>query len=672
MLIRCLVALALAATVILTQSASAQDKAAAPAAAPRTATAEQRNVPEPTVPPSATAEQPSTPKSTPSPLATTEPPAVVPEPAPTLAPPATAKQPAAPKSTPPPQATTEPPAVVPESAPAAAPAAEPQDPLGITLKQRLTAAAKGDDGERADLAALAEFYAKRNYAPLWVSESGMGLKAAAVVAEIKKADDWGLNASDFALPALAATADVAAQADAEVALSAAVLKYARFARGGRITDPASELSSYLDRTPQLLEPQDVLVKIAAAEAPDAYLRGLHPQHPQFEKLRQKYLELRAGVAKAEVVRLPAGPMLKPGMSHPDVAILRKRLKVPPPAKGADATLYDDAVKAAVTAFQKENGLAPDGLVGAGTRAALNSIKTLGPQGLLANMEEWRWMPADMGDLYVWVNIPEFTLRIVKDGAVIHTERVITGLVDKQTPVFSENLKMIVFRPRWNVPNSIKVRELYPSLARGGSYFSRANLRLTRNGRIIDPASVDWSVADIRNYDVYQPPGEGNVLGDMKFAFPNKHDVYMHDTPTKSLFEEASRPFSHGCMRVRNPRRMAEIVLAADKGWDADKIADLIANGPENNEVEITRKIPVHITYFTAWVDDKGEVQTARDVYGHEKRITLALQGKWSQIAKGPNHLAPVKIDPNVRAGIYQNRRPQNVGDYVQSVLGGGF
>jgi murein L,D-transpeptidase YcbB/YkuD len=282
------------------------------------------------------------------------------------------------------------------------------------------------------------------------------------------------------------------------------------------------------------------------------------------------------------------------------------------------------------------------------------------------------MPDDLGELYVWVNIPEFTLRIVKSGAVIHTERVITGLTDKQTPVFSENMKMIVFRPRWNVPNSIKVKELYPSLARGGAYFERANLRLTQNGRVVDPLSVDWTVADIRKFDIYQPPGDGNVLGDMKFAFPNKHDVYMHDTPNKNLFDEASRTFSHGCMRVRNPKAMAEVLLHQDKGWDIGNVEDLIANGAENNEVMLDHKIGVHVTYLTVWVDDAGQLQTARDVYGHEQRIKLALAGKWGEIDKGPNHLAPVSVDPDVRAGIYRSQRPSNVGDYVQSVLGGGF
>ncbi len=573
------------------------------------------------------------------------------------------------------------PAPAPAPAPTAIPVPPPQDPLAIALQQRLAArAGKGDDGERGDLAALSAFYAARTFAPLWVTAAGLTPKAGAAIEEIKKADAWGLEARDFALPQLAAAPAggaapaIEALAEAEATLSAAVLKYARHARGGRIKDPANDLSSYLARMPQLLDPKDVLEKIAAAGEPDAYLRGLHPKHPQFEKLRQKYLELRSATAAAAVVQIPNGGNLAPGKRDPQVSLLRQRLKVglPSDAKPADETFYDEALKAAVIAFQKEHGMKGDGIVGNATRAALNDVEVLSPQKLLASMEGWRWMPDDLGDLYVWVNIPEFTLRIVKNGAVIHTERVIAGLTDKQTPVFSENMKMIVFRPRWNVPNSIKVRELYPSLARGGAYFGRANLRLSQNGRVVDPASVDWTVADIRKFDIYQPPGDGNVLGDLKFAFPNKHDVYMHDTPTKGLFEEASRTFSHGCMRVRNPKRMAELLLAEDKGWDLAMLEDLIANGPENNEVPLDRKVGVHTTYFTAWVDDAGQLQLARDVYGHEQRIKLALAGKWSEIDKGPNHLAPVTVDPDVRAGIYRSQRPNNVGDYVQSVLGGGF
>jgi len=570
-------------------------------------------------------------------------------------------------------ATAEP---LPATAPAVTPPPAPQDPLGIALQQKLSAAAKGraDEAEAQDRAALAAFYAGRIYAPVWVSSNGLSAKAAAAITEFGKANDWGLDAADFPPPVVtAATGDAPspdALANAELAMSLTALKYARYARGGRIADPATQLSSYLDRKPQLLEPKTVIEQLAAAGEVDAYLRKLHPQQPEFEKLRQKLIEMRTAAAATTVEMLPNGPQLLPARSNPQIAILRRRLKVPMPVatadKPADENNYDDALKVAVMAFQKESGTLPDGIVGNATRALLNDVEVLSPAKLIANMEEWRWMPEDRGDLYVTVNIPEFTLRIVKNGAVIHTERVITGLVDKQTPVLSETMKSIAFQPRWNVPNSIKVNELYPSLARGGTSFRRQGLRLSRNGRDIDPESVDWSSTDIRAYDVYQPPGASNVLGELKFNFPNKHTVYMHDTNARHLFEETSRPFSHGCMRVRDPRRMAEILLSEDKGWDAAKIADLIANGPPNNEVPIERKIGVHVTYFTAWVDEQGALQTARDVYGHEKRITQALSGEWAQIAKGPNHLAPVRAPQAVSySGGFGS-----VGDFISQALGG--
>jgi len=552
----------------------------------------------------------------------------------------------------------------------------PQDPLGIALQDKLAAGKdKGDEATRADHTALTEYYATRMYTPVWVDADELNARAKVVIAEIEKAGDWGLDAGAFALPKLEG-ADAKDVAEAEITLSFAVLKYARYARGGRIMDPASTLSSYLDRTPQLLEPKDVLTGIASFDEPDAYLRGLHPQHPQFERLRLAYLALRDAGPPKKLVKLPKGSTLRPGKKHRHVALLRKRLGLEVPVvdnKPGNERFYDDTLKEAVIAFKKEKGIEPaNGIVNRLVREALNRAATITPEQLTANMEQWRWMPNDLSSLYVWVNIPEFTLRIAKNGEIIHTERAITGLVNKQTPVFSEDITMITFRPRWNVPNSIKVRELWPSLARGGRYFQRQGLRLSRNGRVINPKNVDWSQADIRRYDVYQPPGSGNALGNVKFAFPNKHLVYMHDTPTKTLFDKTTRTFSHGCMRIRNPQRMAEILLAEDKGWDAAKIADLIKDGPGNNEVEIDRRIPVHVTYFTAWIDEEGKTQSASDVYGHEKRIRLALAGNWKQIAKGPNHLAPVRVDPNMRARIYQNQRPSNVGDYVQSVLGGGF
>lgn len=545
-----------------------------------------------------------------------------------------------------------------------------ETPFAVALRTVMgAAAAQRQAPDKDDVTALTEFYAVRANRPVWTDEKGLTPSGSAVLAEFGRANDWGLPVGDFALPSLPATGSdgappspaALAAADAQISLS--ILKYARYARGGRIAEPAKMLSSYLDRKPRLEDPRTVLEEISITGSPDVYLRGLHPQHPQFEKLRREYVKLRDTTATAEARRIPSGPMLRKGMSHQQVAMLRTRLDMPPatgaPA-GTDASSYfDDALEAKVKAYQKARHIAADGLVGSGTRNALNSDlpEPGSTRRLLAAMEQWRWMPASLGNVYIWVNIPEYTVRVVKNGEIIHAERVIVGKQQTQTPIFSEGMQTVVVHPNWNVPESIKIKELLPRLESGGGL--RGDLRMRRNGREIDPDDIDWSRADIRNYEVYQPSGDDNALGELKFLFPNKHSVYLHDTPSKGLFSESTRTFSHGCMRVRNPVRLAELVLAEDKGWQPSMLKQLMHKGPENNAILLDQKIPVHVTYFTASVDESGSVHYFRDIYGHEKRISLALDGNWSQIDSHPDHLAPTKLsDRSERRGSRSSRRQE--------------
>ncbi len=479
----------------------------------------------------------------------------------------------------------------PAEAVAAKPVEEPSPKTTVapaeaeTLRNALSSLPAGaSDEERNERAALVSFYESRAYAPLWTAPgAGYTPKASALEAEIKRSRDWGLDPRDFPLPAGLGAESAAARspqdlAAAEVKISLAALKYGRYARGGRIINPSEQLSSYLDRRPQLMKPQAILDGLAAADQVDAYLRGLHPKHPQFERLRQKYLALAA----------------------------RKR-------EGAEA------------------------------------------KRLLANMEEWRWMPEDMGDVYVWNNIPEYTQRVMKDGLVVRKEAIVTGQMDKQTPIFSRQLRKITFRPTWIVPDSIKVRELLPNLIRGGSLMREWGLEVLRDGEPINWRKVDWSATDIRNFEVIQPNGPKSVMGKVKFSFPSQHTVFMHDAleRDKWMFRVSKRTYSHGCMRVQNPIGLAEIILREDKGWDTAKTRESLNKGGNNNEIPIEHKVMVHMTYFTALVDDDGKLHTFPDVYGHERRITLALEGKWSQIVKGRDHLAPVELnEANVHHRYY--------------------
>jgi L,D-transpeptidase YcbB len=501
------------------------------------------------------------------------------------------------------------------SSPVATPSATvPMALEAAALRNALSTLPAGNtEEERNEHAALLSFYEARAYALVWLTEAGTPTpKAAAAISEIKRADEWGLEAKDFSLPgglekrAEGTQAAPEAIAADELKISQAVLKYGRYARGGRIINPSEQLSSYLDRKPQLTKPEAILDGISAADQPDAYLRGLNPQHPQFDKLRQKYLSL--------------------SNAHNE--------------RSADA------------------------------------------KKVLANMEEWRWMPADMGGIYVWNNIPEYTQRVIKDGKPIREARIVAGEVDKQTPIFSRPLRKVTFKPTWIVPDSVKVHELLPDLLNGGRMMREYGLEVSREGRPVNWHRVDWSSADIRAYDVTQPYQAMSVMGKFKFSFPNQHTVFMHDAlpREKWMFRKAQRTYSHGCMRVGNPIELAEIILREDQGWDAERVEDAVSNGPLNNEVALERKIPVHITYFTAIVDENGKLHTFPDVYGHERRITQALEGKWDRIAKGRNHLAPVELtsahsrhyarDETGARNEWQRRSPYGRTGYFEPLFGG--
>jgi murein L,D-transpeptidase YcbB/YkuD len=536
-------------------------------------------------------------------------------------------------------------------------AAEPDAPNALigqpeavraAIQARLSAKfTNASEARKTEQGTLVEYYALPDNKLLWVDENGLTDRAKAVMEEIAKADEYGLRASDYELPKPGSveagdSAAAIALADAEIKLSFAVLGYARDARGGRI-DP-QRLTENLDPSLALPNPSEVIESIAIRSDPAAYLRSFQPDQPQFEALRQALIQARGGSApKSDIIKLPDGPALKLGVDNEQVALLRQRLEMPATDQdGAPvkATLFDASVAEAVKQFQVAHGHAPDGLVGTGTRRLLNQqhVQTASSPAktrlILLNMERWRWLPHDLGPYYVNVNVPEFILRVVDEGKPVHTTRVVVGKPDKQTPIFSNEMQEVVFNPFWNVPNSIKTEEIRPYLREEGGWFGgggwntavleRHNLRINVGGREVDPSQLDWNRIDIRSLNIYQPPGPDNVLGNVKFVFPNKHDVYMHDTPQKSLFAKTVRAESHGCMRVQNPDQLALTLLKHDQGWSEGRVASAIQTGYDTH-VALNQKIPVYITYFTLRVNEDGSMSTFGDLYGHDARMAAALR-----------------------------------------------
>jgi murein L,D-transpeptidase YcbB/YkuD len=239
------------------------------------------------------------------------------------------------------------------------------------------------------------------------------------------------------------------------------------------------------------------------------------------------------------------------------------------------------------------------------------------------MERWRWMPRQLGDFYVRVHIPNYNLDVYRDGVVFHTTRIVVGKPTNQTPIFSDEIEHVVVNPVWNVPSSIAQNEMLPAARQGSAlrgYQVYANVR--GRFRAVDPRTINWRTVDMRKIQIKQPPGARNALGQVKFLFPNKYDVYLHDTPSKSLFERDARAFSHGCMRVMNPWDFAEALLSGTDQVTVAALKKMVGGG--ERWVNLDEHIPVHITYFTAWVDENGELQVRNDIYGHDKRLAAAL------------------------------------------------
>jgi murein L,D-transpeptidase YcbB/YkuD len=359
-------------------------------------------------------------------------------------------------------------------------------------------------------------------------------------------------------PASDLPATTEAQAIDEIKLALAILKYARFAKGGRVSP--GRISVLFDQKPNLLDPKLVLSEIAASASPGAYLTSLHPKQEQFENLRQTLIKANA----ARKARKP----------------------------GSDALV----------------------------------------QRLIVNMERWRWMPPELGSFYVWNNVPAFTTRVVKNGKSVYVEKAIVGQVKYATPIFSAAMNSVVFNPDWTVPETIKIEDLQPRLrqTRGGvpdvSVLRDNKLTVSYQGRPVDATTVDWERANILSYTFTQAPGPDNVLGSLKFNFPNRHAVYMHDTVQPALFNQTVRTLSHGCIRVHQPERLALLLLAEDKGWSEQQVRDQLAKG-RNSGVILTRPVPVHLTYFTIAFDGIGKMRTYEDVYGLDKKMAQALFGK---------------------------------------------
>ncbi len=545
---------------------------------------------------------------------------------PAAATPAQAASPAAPRGLTQPAAA--PAVATPEIAtPAVAPppAVAPAEAPVLTIDQRVGEKLREMFGGRIDRiidrktkAPVEAFYAARNYAPIWVENGAENARGKAAATYLAGVSADGLDPGDYPVPSFA-NADAGALAESELKLTATVLTYARHAQIGRVH--YSRVSADIVYDLVAPEPGAVLGKLADGKDTAATLDSFNPPHAGYKALKAKLAEARGRTGEPGRIRISSGKTLKPGMEDPRVPLLRERLGIAPDSAN---TTYDKALSEAVKTFQGQRDLAPTGALNNSTVDALNGPRRdRDADVIIANMERWRWLPRDLGRAYVMVNIPDYTLKVMDHGAMVWTTKIVAGQPgEKATPLLSETMKYITVNPTWNVPPSIINNEYLPALAQDPTALDRIGLRLEHNR--------DGSVR------IYQPPGEGNALGRIRFNFPNKFLVYQHDTPDKHLFARDKRAFSHGCMRVQFPDKYAELLLSIANpkdGYTIDKIHRMY--GSDERDIHLTTPIPVHLTYQTAFVDDAGHLAIREDVYSRDSRLLAALKGEDRRIADVP-------------------------------------
>ena len=560
------------------------------------------------------------------------------------------------------------PAIAPTTTTTATPAVEPPKadvaaalpPAAEKLRDLIASKGAKYFDRKNERTAVENFYKDRSYASLWSDSGSLSARGKSVIARLKDAGADGLNPADYPTPDFAAAATPDSLAEAELKLTESMLDYARQAQSGRMH--WSRVSADISFPEHPVDPVEVLVNISTAKDASAALAGYNPPHKGYQALKAK-LAILTGASEDTSKQIAEGATLKfvkppkkgPApdvMEDARVPMLRAKLNI---TENADDTHYDSKVSEAVRKFQAGNDLKATGALDDQTVRALNGPKKDKQVDIVrVNMERWRWLPRELGapslgNAYVILNVPDYTLKVMQNGAQVWTTRVVTGKPGNHaTPLLTETMKFITVNPTWNVPPSIIYNEYLPALQQDPNVLERMGLKLAR--------APDGSIR------ISQPPGEANALGRIRFNFPNKFLVYQHDTPDKNLFAKEERAFSHGCMRVQYPDQYAAtllgIVLPQDN-YTPEKIKGMYGRSEIN--INFPTPIPVNITYQTAFVDDAGNLQMRKDVYGRDAAMIPMLKGAPGRELEAavahsqPNYVRPTNV--NIPGDSYASNGP---------------
>jgi murein L,D-transpeptidase YcbB/YkuD len=519
-------------------------------------------------------------------------------------------------------------------------------------------------------ATLLRFYQARTYAPAWTGEQGMLAMADSLLAAVRDAAAEGLDPAAYhqtLISELLAAAKAGSRGrkapysgllvDLDIVLTDAFLLLGSHYLAGRINpetiDPEWNASRRQADLAELLE------KALAAGNIGRALRDLLPHQTGYARLKTALATYRRLATAGGWPQVPGGPQLQIGDRSDRVANLWARLRVTGEIESGAAAEsvvtadFDTTLQRAVRRFQRRHGLDADGVVGPATLKALDVPVGARIEQIAANLERWRWLPQDLGKRYILVNIADFRLDVFEDGRSVLSSRVIVGRSYRRTPVFSAVVTYLVLSPAWEVTPDIAVLDKLPLLQKDPNALRKDGFRVLQGWgaeeKEIDPETVDWSRLSMTYfpYRLRQMPGPQNALGRVKFMFPNKFNVYLHDTPSRDLFSRTIRMFSSGCIRMQEAEAMANYLLHDDPHWTPENIRAAMDSGQELT-VKLTRPMPLHLLYWTAWVDENGDLQFREDIYERDRRLIDSLRERPPEAEEPTSSLESAEAAPAVR------------------------
>jgi len=483
---------------------------------------------------------------------------------------------------------------------------------------------------------LATVYHETGASPLWVTERGPSEKAFTLIDYLRSSYRQGIDPQEYEISMIekllhSNRLDDLAQLD--TLLTYNLVKYIHDMSFGQIKYREFDPDLFSEAGDENFNPTEAIKTALAAPDFAAYLETLPPRHKYYTGLKKALARYQRLAQQGPWEPIPSGALIRPGQQDERLeAIYRRIVQTGQTEPGHQpAEVYGDELVTAVKTFQKTHGLKPDGIIGPRTLSWLNRTPADLARIIRINMARWRWQDHELGESHIIVNIAGFTLSAITAGHTALEVPVIVGKLQHKTPVFSDKIRYLDFNPFWNVPPSIARNEELPELQKNQFHLVNRHIRVfsswQSDARELDSLTIDWKTVSRRQmgqYKLRQDPGPWNALGRVKFVFPNSHSVYLHDTPSQTLFDHHTRTFSHGCIRVSEPLRLAVFCLGdQENSWSEADLEKVIEEG-ERLVVSLKNGLPVHITYQTAWLDDTGTVRFSDDIYSRDKKLMEVL------------------------------------------------